>query len=203
MAENENIKKKALPIMIIGQPVLRKQCKDVEEQNEEIDLLLQNLWNTMEVSGGIGLAAPQINGTKKAFVVDSALMYQNMSLKQRKELFSGDTGIRETFINASIVKESDEIWNDREACLSIPGINEQVSRYWGIIVEYQDASFTWQKKQFSGYTAKVIQHELDHTNGILFIDHLSALKKKLLKSKLKHIRMGKVKANYLVSFPKK
>ena len=113
-------------------------------------------------------------------------------------MFSGDKGIQETFINARILEESEEKWSEWEGCLSIPGISEPVERYWEIILEYQDLNFTFRRQEFSGYTAKVIQHELDHTEGVLFIDHLPDLSRRLLKNKLKKIKNGKIEINQSV-----
>jgi peptide deformylase len=171
---------------------------DVLEGECGLESLVEDLWNTLKIAGGVGLAAPQINHTKKVFIVDSKLLYNELNKAQRDFLFSGDQGIEATFINAWIIAESEEKWNEWESCLSIPGISEPVKRSWEIILEYQDLDLNKQRRQFSGYTAKVIQHELDHTKGILFVDHLPALTRKLLKSKLNKIRTGKMITHYQV-----
>jgi peptide deformylase len=185
-------------IVTYGHKNLRQECVDVLEGENVPESLVEDLWNTLKIAGGVGLAAPQINHTKKVFIVDSKLLYNELNKAQRDFLFSGDQGIQETFINAWIIAESEEKWNEWESCLSIPGISEPVKRSWEIILEYQDLELNKQRRQFSGYTAKVIQHELDHTKGILFIDHLPALTRKLLKSKLNKIRTGKMESNYQV-----
>jgi peptide deformylase len=148
----------------------------------------------------VGLAAPQINDCRRVFIVDSRKMYNEISESQRKAVFSGDKGIEETFINAKILASSEETWKETEGCLSIPGILENVERAWEIIVEYNDIQMNSIRKQFSGYTARVIQHEMDHTQGILFIDHLPPLTKKLLQGKLRKIRNGKEKTYYALHY---
>ena len=190
------------PIIAYGHNILRKKCKKVVETSEEINDLINNLWQTLERSGGVGLAAPQINKGLSVFLVNSTLMYNNLSIEQRKEQFSGDKGIEETFINAKIIAESKEEWSDYEGCLSIPGIAEPVNRSWDVIIEYLNKDFQLKRTQYSGYTAKVIQHEYDHTNGVLFIDHLSALNKKLLNNKLKQIINGKIDVEYPIQYLK-
>ncbi|MFO8235860.1 MAG: peptide deformylase [Bacteroidales bacterium] len=193
-----------LPIIAYGHTVLRMECEEVSANNEDIPAFINDMWETLKKSGGAGLAATQVNRSKKIFIVDSKLLYDDLSLKERNNLFAkDDQGITETFFNAEIVGKTDETWNEEEACLSIPGITEPVDRSWSITVEYQDANFKNHCKQFSGYTAKIIQHEYDHTIGVLFIDHLDPLKRRLLKNKLKQIKEGKVKTKYPIKFLKK
>jgi len=191
------------PIIAYGHNILRTKCEHVSDITGDINYLINNLWQTLEKSGGVGLASPQINNKYNVFVVNSYLMYENLSNSERKELFSKDKGIKETFINAKIIDKSEEKWSEVEGCLSIPGIVESVDRSWDIIVEYYDSDFNKKKHQYSGYTAKVIQHEYDHTNGVLFIDHLSSLNKKLVNNKLKHIINGKVKVDYPIQYIKR
>lgn len=202
MEYTNKIEIKRQAIIAYGNGILRKKCIDISKDEEGLDLLIRNLWKTMELSGGVGLAAPQINNTHKVFVVNSKIMFDDLSDLQQKSIFSGDKGIEETFINAKIINGSEEKWNEMEGCLSIPGINEPVMRSWDIIVEYQNERFENKRKQFSGYTAKVIQHEYDHINGVLFIDHLPALTKKIIKSRLKRARDGKIETNYLIKYVK-
>ncbi|MCB2208682.1 MAG: peptide deformylase [Bacteroidetes bacterium] len=181
-----------LPITIYGNSILRKSCIDLTKETPGLEALIENLWNTLYSSGGVGLAAPQINSEKRIFIIDSSLLYNELTDSQKEALFQGDKGIKETFINARIITESKEKWSELEGCLSIPGIVEPVDRAWSITVEYHDKSFMRLRKRFSGYTAKVIQHEYDHTNGVLFIDHFTNLKKKLLKNKLEQIKKGDI-----------
>jgi peptide deformylase len=202
MAEINATVKYVKPIMIYGHSVLRKNCTDIIGPLPELNVLAESLWQTLEYSGGVGLAAPQINESLTVFIVNSRLMYTELTESSRNMLFSGDEGIAETFINASIIAESEETWKEPEGCLSIPGINENVERAREIILEYRDTHFDLHRKQFSGYTAKVIQHELDHTQGILFIDHLPALTKRVLLKKLKRIREGKQETVYPAHYVK-
>jgi len=176
-----------LPIILYGNSILRKTCIDVNKTSSGLDTLINNLWSTLYSSDGVGLAAPQINSNQKVFIIDSSLAYNELTDLQKKAVLPGDKGVKEIFINARIIHESEEKWSELEGCLSIPGIVEPVERAWSIIVEYLDISYHPKRNRFSGYTAKIIQHECDHTNGILFIDHLPALKKRLLTNKLKKI----------------
>ena len=189
-----------IPIIAYGHRILRRNCKELNQGDDKINLLAINLWQTLDSIGGVGLAAPQINNKNSVFIVSSKLMYDGLDDDGKKKLFPGDKGITETFINPKITARSQETWNDFEGCLSIPGIEEQINRSWEVEIEYFDLGFKFHKKQYSGYTAKVIQHEYDHTQGILFIDHLSPLKKKLISSKLKNIINGKVETKYKVKF---
>lgn len=193
----------ALPIIAYGHSILRKKCIDIPSAFDGFDILIRNLWDTLEISGGVGLASTQINSNQNVFVVNSKLMYEGLNDKDKKDLFPDDEGIIETFCNARITSESDRVWSDIESCLSIPGIAEQVERLWEIIIEYQDRELKPQKKTFTGYTARVIQHEYDHTQGVLFIDHLPVLRKRLLKFRLDKIIKGKAKTNYKIRYYKK
>ncbi len=185
-----------LPIVLYGHPVLRKSCRKVTDHDHDLKVLIDNMWKTMEYAGGAGLAAPQINKGLNVFIVNSKIVYDNLSSKQQATEFEGDTGIIETFINARIITKSEEEISDFEGCLSIPGITEEVNRSWDIDMEYQDEHLKWHRKQFSGYTARVIQHEYDHTRGVLYIDYLPGIKRKLLGAKLRRIAVGKVDVQY-------
>lgn len=185
-----------LPIVIYGHPVLRKTCKEVLVDDIEMETLIGNMWESLYAANGAGLAAPQVNKGLKLFVVDTKSVYDNMKIEEREKIFSGDEGVAETFINAQIIAKSDEVTSDFEGCLSIPGITEEVNRPYEIIIDYQDIHFHWHRKQYSGYTARVIQHEYDHTMGVLFIDHLAVIKRKMLKSKLMKIAGGKSETVY-------
>ncbi len=177
MEHTEQINKSINPIVAYGNKILRNACYNVASEDKKIHQLIEDLWNTLEYSEGVGLAAPQINSDQKVFVVNSKLMFDSVSGEIQKSIFSGDRGIKQVFINARIIAHTENIWTENEGCLSIPEIDEPVDRHWGIQVEYYDENFKSHKRKFLGYTAKVIQHELDHTNGILFIDRLNALKK--------------------------
>lgn len=159
------------------------------------------MWQTMQHANGCGLAAPQLGILLDLFVVDSHTTYKHMDAIDRTSLFeASDTGIRETFINAHIIEQSPQVWTDDEGCLSIPGLSAPIERPWHITVEYYDASFQKHTKQFSGLTARMIQHEKDHTLGRLYLDYLSPLERKLIHRKLEHIQRGQVKAKYPMRF---
>lgn len=192
-----------VPIIAYGNRILRESCLEVKDQKNDIQDILRNLKDTLYQSGGVGLAAPQINSNYRIFFVNTKIFYQDLTNLQRQELFAGDRGIEESFINARLVAESEDNWDEMEGCLSIPGIQEPVIRSREIIIEYLDEGLQLQRKQFSGYTAKVIQHEYDHINGLVFIDHLSPFKKKLLQGKLRRILKGKIEINYPIKFADK
>jgi peptide deformylase len=202
MANPDAVKAKLLPIIAYGHGVLRQVSTKIEKKNLDLKILVDSLWNTLEISGGVGLAAPQINSEKSVFVVDSKLYFNELSAEQREVLFPDDEGIKQVFINSQIINKSEPDWTEVEGCLSIPGIFEPVTRSWKIEIAYQDEEMNSHCREFSGYTAKVIQHEYDHTQGILFIDHLSGLKKKILKSKLIKVWKGKVETSYPITFIK-
>jgi peptide deformylase len=202
MEKIDELTNKALPIIAYGNPVLRQKSQNIYDRDILVDKLIKDLWNTLEISGGVGLAAPQIDSQLKAFVVKSTLMYDELDTNSRNKLFCGDNGIEEVFINAKILAYSEEMDNISEGCLSIPGINQDIKRPWDIVVEYLDKDFILHRQEFSGYTARVIQHEYDHTNGVLFIDHLPALNKKLMSNKLKQVKQGKIPTDYHIQYLK-
>jgi len=181
-----------LPIRAYGDSVLRKECESIDENYPKLPELIQNMFETMDASNGVGLAAPQIGLPIRLFVIDSTPMYA-------KE--DGKKGIRKAFINAEILDEFDDVWPYEEGCLSIPHIREDVNRNAKIRMTYQDEQFNWHEEQFDEMTARVIQHEYDHIEGILFIDHISALKRRLLKGKLRDISRGQVNIDYKMRFP--
>ncbi|MCB9246591.1 MAG: peptide deformylase [Flavobacteriales bacterium] len=180
-----------LPIRAYGDAVLRKKCKVIDSGYPDLDQLIANMFETMDASNGVGLAAPQIGLDVRIFVIDSQAMYDDPS-----------KGIRKAFLNAQMVEEFEKEWPYEEGCLSIPHIREDVSRNGHIRLKYQDEDFKWHEEVFDEMTARVIQHEYDHIEGILFIDHLSPLKRRLLKGKLNDISKGKVKVDYRMRFPK-
>jgi len=158
------------------------------------------MWETLYSANGVGLAASQVNLPVKMFVVDTKQVFGNYDESERLEFFEGDEGIVETFINARIVKTSGDAWTMEEGCLSLPGLNGDVERPWTITIEYLAPTFEFLKKTYSGYTARVIQHEYDHTQGIVYTDHLKPITRTLLKSKLFRISKGKVHVNYKMRF---
>ena len=191
-----------LTIVSYGHRVLRKKCDPIKASYPELDTLIDNMWETLQVADGCGLAAPQINLPIRLFLVDSKIVYDVMDEATRARYFKGDEGIREVFINAVITEESEEIWNDREGCLSIPAMSEPVERPWSITLKYYDRDFKKHTKTFSGLTARMIQHEYDHTEGVLYIDYLTAARRKVLKPKLQKASHGEVRVKYPMKFVK-
>ncbi|WP_207511207.1 peptide deformylase [Longitalea luteola] len=192
-----------LPILSYGHSVLREKCQDIEAGYPELQKLIDNMWETMYGANGCGLAAPQVNVPVRLFLVDSKTTYDKMEDGEREDYFHPeDTGIVETFINAAIVEESEETWIDEEGCLSIPALSGRVNRPWSITIEYVNRAFEPQKKTFYGVTARMIQHEYDHTEGVLYLDYLKPLTRKLLQGKLEKIAKGQIKAKYPMKFAK-
>lgn len=183
-----------LPIYAYGEPVLRKECKEITAEYPDLQTLISNMFETMYASHGVGLAAPQIGLDIRLFIVDGAPFAED-----EPELAE----FKKVFINAYIVEEEGEPWEFEEGCLSIPGIREPVARQGTITVEYQDENFEWHEEKFSGLAARIIQHEHDHTDGKLFIDYVSPFRRRLLMSKLRDISNGKVRHDYRMKFPKR
>tara|TARA_R110002049_G_scaffold13550_15_gene59047 strand:+ start:5408 stop:5998 length:591 start_codon:yes stop_codon:yes gene_type:complete len=188
-----------LPIVAYGDPVLRKECKEIDKDYPNFDTLLDNMFETMYAAKGVGLAAPQIGLPIRLFLVDVSPFAddEDLSEEEQKEL----EGFRRVFINARILDESGDEWAFNEGCLSIPDVREDVFRQPEIVIEYLDENFKKHKETFSGIIARVIQHEYDHIEGILFTDKLSPLKKRLIKGKLANISKGKVSIDYRMRFP--
>ncbi len=190
-----------LPIVAYGAPVLRTVAKDITAEYPALKTLIDNMWETMYASNGVGLAAPQVNKAIRLFVVDSRQIFEGMDEKERKE-YSDAPGMKQVFINAHVKELNGEEWSYNEGCLSIPKIREDITREEEVVLEFVDENFQPHVKTFHGITARVILHEYDHIEGKLFIDHLKPLKRKLLKGKLDDISKGKVKVDYRMSFAK-
>lgn len=189
-----------LSIVAYGHPVLRKVASDISAEYPGLEKLIEDMWETMYASNGVGLAAPQINRDIRLFVVDTAQMFDNMDEDEKAE-YPGDAGLKAVFINAHIVELSGDKWSYNEGCLSIPKIREDVNREESVTLDYLDEQFQPHQKTFTGLTARVILHEYDHIDGKLFIDHLSPLKRKLMKGKLTDISKGKIRVDYKMTFP--
>jgi peptide deformylase len=193
-----------LPIVAYGHPVLRKMAHDIDEYYPNLKQLIEDMWETMYASNGVGLAAPQVNRDIRLFVMDSAQIFANMTEEDRQEENYPDMpGIKQVFINAHIEEEHGDDWAYNEGCLSIPRIREDIYRAEEVTLKYQDETFTHHTKTFTGVTARIILHEYDHIDGKLFIDHISPLKRKLLKRKLDDISRGNISVDYKMLFPKK
>lgn len=183
-----------LPIIAYGDPVLRVECDEIDANYPNLEKLIADMYETMYASHGVGLAAPQIGLPIRLFIVDaSAFADEDPKLE----------GFKKTFINAYIVEEEGEEWDFEEGCLSIPGVRENVRRKPTITIEYMDENFELKEETFSGMAARIIQHEHDHTDGILFVDHVKPLKRRLVQNKLKEISKGRVEVDYRMKFPKR
>jgi peptide deformylase len=189
-----------VPIISYGHVVLRQVCRNVDPEDPRLESIIANLTDTMDAADGVGLAGPQINEPIKIFMVDTRQVYERMEEADRPVYFRDNEGIRDIFLNARLIRKSADTFIDQEGCLSIPSIYEEIERSWSIEIEYFNSEFKKQIREFSGYTARAIQHEIDHTQGILFIDHLSTIKKKLLKTKLAEISEGKILIKYSMQF---
>jgi peptide deformylase len=189
------------PIVAYGAPVLRKISQDITPDYPGLKTLIEDMWETMYASYGVGLAAPQINKDIRLFVIDSEQIFANLE-EEEKGLYPDGPGVKKAFINARILSSEGEEWAYNEGCLSIPKIREDVHRPQTITMEYLDEDFRKHTDTFNGITARVIQHEYDHIEGKLFIDYLKPLRRKLLQGKLNDISKGKIKVDYKMIFPK-
>ena len=188
-----------LPIIAYGDPVLRKVGVDIDKDYPNLSELLNNMKETMENAQGVGLAAPQIGKAIRLFLVDTSPFGADEDLEEEERTFL--EGFKKIFINAKIVKEEGDEWAFTEGCLSIPDIREDVFREDTITIEYLDENFEKHTEVLTGLAARVVQHEYDHIEGILFTDKISSLKKRLIKKKLENISKGKVNADYRMKFP--
>lgn len=189
-----------LPIVAYGDPVLKRESKEIPEDFPNLDQLIDDMFETMYNAHGVGLAAPQIGRSIRLFIVDASPFAEDENISEDERDFLKDA--KEIFINPIITSEEGDEWDFNEGCLSIPDVREDVFRKPNIEIEYYDRKFKLQKKSFDGLYARVIQHEYDHIEGILFTDKLSGLKKRLIKGKLNNISKGKVDVEYRMRFPK-
>jgi len=190
-----------LPIIAYGDPVLRKVGEEITKDYPQLKELIVNMKETMKNARGVGLAAPQIGKAIRLFIIDTSPFSDNEDLDKEEQLFLKT--YKKVFINAKIIREDGDEWAFNEGCLSIPNINEDIFRKEEVLIEYVDENFKQQKENLSGLVARVIQHEYDHIEGVLFTDKVSSLKKRLLKKKLDNISKGKIDVDYRMKFPKK
>lgn len=190
-----------LPIVAYGNPVLRKVGSEIKADYPGLLKLIEDMWETMYNSKGVGLAAPQVNKDIRLFVMDSIQILDNLEADEKND-YPGDDGYKGVFINAKVQDLDGDEWPYNEGCLSIPKIREDILRRETVTIHFFDENFTEHTKTFNGITARVILHEYDHIDGKLFIDYLKPLKKNLLKRKLSDISKGKVSVDYRMSFAK-
>jgi peptide deformylase len=188
-----------LPIVAYGDPVLRKVADDIDKDFPKFEELLANMWETMYNANGVGLAAPQIGLPIRLFLVDTTPFGDDEELSEDEQ--NTLKSFKKVFVNARIEEETGTEWAFNEGCLSIPDVREDVLRKDTITLTYMDENFKSYTETFNGLLARVIQHEYDHIEGILFTDKLSTLKKRLLKGKLANISKGKIKVEYRMRFP--
>jgi peptide deformylase len=188
-----------LPIVAYGDPVLKKVANVIAADYPNLESLIENMWETMYHAHGVGLAAPQIGLPIRLFVIDATPFAEDEDLTKEEQ--DALKGFKAVFINAKITEEIGEEWTFNEGCLSIPDVREDVLRKPKITITFQDETFKTHTKTFDGLVARVIQHEYDHIEGILFTDKLSSLKKRILKGRLTNISKGKISAEYRMRFP--
>lgn len=189
-----------LPIVAYGDPILRKETEEISKDYPELDKFIADMFETMYRANGIGLAAPQVGRAIRLFIVDATIFEDDEDLTEEERKQVAD--FKKVFINAEIVEESGDEWAFNEGCLSIPDVREDVFRQPQITIEYEDENFKTHRETYSGIIARIIQHEYDHIEGILFTDLLSPLKKRLIKSRLNNISIGKVDVDYPMKFPR-
>ena len=189
-----------LPIVAFGNPVLRSKAKEIKEDYDNLDNLINDMWETMYNAKGVGLAAPQIGKSIRVFVVDASPFSEDeeLELSERKKII----GFKKVFINPTIVRQSSKLCSFTEGCLSIPDIRENVKREDKIEINFFDQNFNQQILKIDGLRARVVQHEYDHIEGILFTDKISSFKRKIINNKLKNISTGKISVSYPMSFDK-
>ena len=180
-----------LPIYAYGHPVLRKKAEEISPEYPELSQFISNMWETMYHAEGVGLAAPQVGRAIRLFVIDTV---------QLEEKGKDVVGFKKVFINAQKVEEKGKIWAYEEGCLSIPDIRGDVDRLDTLTLRYLDENFVEHTETFNGINARVIQHEYDHTEGILFLEYLKPVKKAMIRGRLENIRKGKVKVDYKMKF---
>ena len=187
-----------LPILAYGSPVLKKLANDITPKYPNLNELISNMWETMYAAKGVGLAAPQIGLSIRLFVIDATPFLDDENMDDFE--LNSIKNFKKVFINPKIINENGSLWEFNEGCLSIPEIREDVPRRSRIIIEYFDENFQFHRLELSGLAARVVQHEYDHIEGILFTDHISSLKKRLIKRKLNNISSGSIKVDYEMKF---
>ena len=190
-----------LPIVAYGAPILKKEGEEIDEDFEGLEELIESMFETMYEANGVGLAAPQIDKSIRLFVVDASPFAEVEEGEDPDPMAEGLEGFKKVFINPIIEEEEGEEWAFAEGCLSIPNIREDVMRKPKIKISYYDQNWMFHEDIYEGYAARIIQHEYDHVDGILFTDRLSPLKKRLLKKKLTNISKGDVEVKYRMKFP--
>ena len=175
-----------LPIYLYGQPVLRKEAEEIEN-TPELKQFIADMYETLAQAEGVGLAAPQVGKAWRLFIVDG---------NELAEDYPECKGFKRTFINPELIEESEETCSYSEGCLSLPGISENVVRPVSVRLRYQDEDFQEHEETFSGFAARIVQHEYDHLEGHVFTDRISPIRKTFVRNKLVSIAKGKTVARY-------
>jgi len=191
-----NIENMILPVIAYGDPVLKKKAEEIEENYPNLKELIDNMFETMYASNGVGIAAPQIGRSIRLFVIDASAVAEGEDGDPSCEDF------KRVFINPIIFEESGTEWSCEEGCLSIPRIREDVKRKPKLKIEYYDENWELYEEELEGFAARVVQHEYDHIEGILFTDRINPLRKQLLKGKLRDIQKGNISIDYRMKFYK-
>jgi len=181
-----------LPIVAYGHPTLRKVAEDIDRDYPNLNELISDMWETMYAANGIGLAAPQVNKSIRLFVIDASVYAEEHP--ETKDF-------KKVFINAHIEEESGEEVAMSEGCLSLPGLSEDVTRKPKLLIRYLDEQFIMHQEVYEGFLARVIQHEYDHIEGVLYVDRISSFRRMLLKGKLRDISNGDIDVDYRMIFP--
>ena|SRR6218665_679092 len=192
-----------LPIVAYGDPVLKKEAEEIDKNYPDLKKLIDDMFETMYEASGVGIAAPQVGRSIRLFVVDATPFAETDEDEEEDPLAEGCDGFKKVFINPVIEEETGEPWGFAEGCLSIPKIREEVFRKPTIKISYYDENWNFHEEEYDGYRARIIQHEYDHIEGILFTDHLSVLKKRLLQKRLSNISQGIISVAYKMKFPVK
>jgi peptide deformylase len=196
--------KNILPIVAYGSPLLRKIAVEIDKDYPQLDELIDNMYATMEYASGVGLAAPQVNKSIRLFIVDASPFAEaEEDEEEPDEDILTLKDFQRVFINPEISDENGEEWGFEEGCLSIPNIRESVMRKPNLTVKYFDRNFNTQEEQLTGLAARIVQHEYDHLDGILFPDKINPLRRRLLTKKLMNITKGNVDVKYKMLFPSK
>lgn len=193
-----------LPIVAYGDPILKKECEEIDEHYSDLKQLISDMFETMYKAKGVGLAAPQIGKNIRLFIVDGSPFAEDEDEDGEEDpRAEGIADFKKVFINPIIEEEEGKEWPFQEGCLSIPAIRENVSRKPNITVSYYDENWKLKEESYSGYAARIFQHEYDHIEGVLFTDYLGPLKRKMLQKKLNNITNGDIDIDYKMRFPKK
>ena len=185
-----------LPVYVYGMSVLRRVAPEIPEDFEGLDQLIEDMFETMRASDGIGLAAPQVGKSVRIFVVDTSPISEDKGEPELKDF-------KKVFINPYILEEWGDSWSFEEGCLSLPNIREEVSRLTNVRIEYYDENWNLIEEEFDGIRARVVQHEYDHLDGKLFVDQINPIRRKLISARLNAISKGRVDNDYKIIYPKK